>query len=121
MRLFQTIKEIIFKIKDYDRVESDYSSVLDYATGGVLSKTNYTLESVYDAIRYNVQKHDEYVEHDYLEQLKKGALDCSIIYHPNDSFAKYSISAYVPPLHKASSYISHGDKLKLIIIKEDQP
>jgi hypothetical protein len=54
------------------------------------------------------------------QQLKEDALDCSIIYHPNDSFANYSISAYVPPLHKASSYISNGDKLKIIIIKEDE-
>lgn len=51
MQLIDKIKSIIFKVKDYDRVEHDYSAVLDFATGGVLSKTNYTLDSVYKAIR----------------------------------------------------------------------
>lgn len=53
-------------------------------------------------------------------QLMKDAIDCSIIYHPNDRFADYSISAYIPPLHKASTYISRGDKVKIIIIKEGE-
>lgn len=53
-------------------------------------------------------------------QLMKDALDCSIIMHPNDRFANYSISAYVPPLHPASTYISNGDKVKVIIIKEEE-
>ncbi len=53
------------------------------------------------------------------EQLMKDALNCSIIMHPNDRFANYSISAYVPPLHPASTFISNGDKVKIIIIKED--
>lgn len=50
MKLIQTIKDIIFKIKDYDRLELDYSAALDYATGGVMSKTNYTREAVYETI-----------------------------------------------------------------------
>lgn len=53
------------------------------------------------------------------EEMMKDALNCSIIMHPNDRFANYSISAYVPPLHPASTYISNGDKVKIIIIKED--
>ena len=52
-------------------------------------------------------------------QLMKGVLNCSIIMHPNDHFANYSISAYVPPLHPASTYISNGDKVKIIIIREE--
>lgn len=51
MQLIDKIKSIVFKVKDYDRIEHDYSVVLDFATGGVLSKTNYTLDSVYEAIR----------------------------------------------------------------------
>ncbi len=51
MQLVDKIKSVIFKVKDYDRIEHDYSAVLDFATGGVLSKTNYTLDSVYKAIR----------------------------------------------------------------------
>lgn len=56
---------------------------------------------------------------DMREEMMKDALDCSIIIHPNDRFANYSISAYIPPLHKASTYISNGDKVKIIIVKED--
>lgn len=52
-------------------------------------------------------------------QLMEDALNCSIIMHPNDRFANYSVSAYVPPLHPASTYISNGNKVKVIIIKED--
>lgn len=61
MNLIKKIKDVIFKIKDYDRLESDYCSVLDYATGGVLSKSNYTLESVYEAISdYEKQREKEF-------------------------------------------------------------
>lgn len=113
MRLFQTIKDVIFKIKDYDRLESDYSSVLDYATGGVLSKTNYTLESVYDAIRYNVEKHDEYVEHDYLEQLKKGAVETEVKGYLNGK------GIYIETDIPVGIDVEEGEKVKLIIIKEE--
>ena len=54
------------------------------------------------------------------QQMMKDALDCSIIMHPNDRFANYSVSAYVPPLHPASTYISNGEKVKIIIIKEEE-
>ena len=54
------------------------------------------------------------------KQLMEDALNCSIIMHPNDRFANYSISAYVPPLHPASTYISNGDKVKIIIIREEE-
>lgn len=54
------------------------------------------------------------------QQLMKDALNCSIIMHPNDRFANYSVSAYVPPLHPASTYISNGEKIKIIIIKEEE-
>lgn len=53
-------------------------------------------------------------------QLMEDALNCSIIMHPNDRFANYSVSAYVPPLHPASTYISNGDKVKIIIIKDEE-
>ena len=50
MKIIRKIKETIFKIKDYDRLESDYSQMLDYATGGILSKTGYELNTVHTAI-----------------------------------------------------------------------
>lgn len=50
MNIITKIKDIIFKIKDYDRLEHDYSVVIDYATGGRLSKTNYKVDDVCDVI-----------------------------------------------------------------------
>lgn len=50
MRLIKKINELIFKIRDYDRLESDYIKTLEFATNNVLSKSSYTIESVYDAI-----------------------------------------------------------------------
>ncbi len=49
-RIIQWINEIRFKIKDYDRLEYDYSCVLHYATSGKMSKTNYELETIYTII-----------------------------------------------------------------------
>lgn len=59
MGLIKKIKETIFKVKDYDRLESDYCEVLDMVTGGMLSMPNYTMESVHKAF------------HEYLEQRDK--------------------------------------------------
>lgn len=50
MSIVKRIREIIFKVKDYDRLESDYIKTLEFATNGVLSKSSYNIESVYDAI-----------------------------------------------------------------------
>ena len=49
MNMFSKIKEIIYKVKDYDRLESDYCTVLDMVTGARLSKPNYTMDSVREA------------------------------------------------------------------------
>lgn len=61
MNIFSKIKEIIFKVKDYDRLESDYCTVLDMMTGGILSKPNYTMDSVREAFNDFLDKHDEEV------------------------------------------------------------
>lgn len=45
-KLIKKIKEIIFKIKDYERLEQDYCTVLDMVTGARLSKPNYTIDVV---------------------------------------------------------------------------
>lgn len=97
MKLIQKIKDIIFKVKDYDRIENDYSSVLDYATGGILSKTNYTLDSVYEGIQHNLQKHDEYVFMDFLKkaeeflylQLNNGSIECGNMEKLIEQFKNY--------------------------------
>ena len=49
-RIIQWINEIRFKIKDYDRLEYDYSCVLQHATSGKMSKTNYELDTIYTII-----------------------------------------------------------------------
>ena len=61
MRLIAKIKEIIYKVKDYDRLESDYCTVLDMVTGGRLSKPNYTMESVHKAFNEFLDDHDKEV------------------------------------------------------------
>ena len=60
VRLFQ-IKEIIFKVKDYDRLEDDYCTVLDMVTGARLSKPNYTMDAVRDAFNEFLDEHDKEV------------------------------------------------------------
>ena len=61
MNIIEKIKEIIFKVKDYDRLEMDYCSVLDMMTGGILSKPNYTMDSVREAFNEFLKQHDEEV------------------------------------------------------------
>ena len=61
MKLIKKIKEIIFKVKDYDRLESDYCTVLDMATGARLSKPNYTMDAVREAFNEFLDEHDKIV------------------------------------------------------------
>ena len=61
MKVIDKIKDLIFKIKDYDRLESDYCTVLDMVTGGVLSKPNYTMDSVREAFNEYLKRRDEIV------------------------------------------------------------
>ena len=44
--MIEKIKDIIFKIKDYDRLEHDYSACLYYFTNGRLSKTTYEIRGL---------------------------------------------------------------------------
>lgn len=57
------IMEIIFKIKDYERLESNYCKVLDMVTGGRLSKPNYTIDTIRQAFN------------DYLGELDKDKIE----------------------------------------------
>lgn len=59
MNIFGKIKEIIYKVKDYDRLESDYCTVLDMMTGGILSKPNYTMDSVREAFNAFLDQRDK--------------------------------------------------------------
>lgn len=53
------ITEIIFKIKDYERLESNYCKVLDMVTGGRLSKPNYTIDTIRQAFNDYLDELDE--------------------------------------------------------------
>ena len=44
--MFDRIKDIIFKIKDYDRLAHDYSLCLCYFTNNRLSKTTYEIKGL---------------------------------------------------------------------------
>ena len=61
MSIFSKIKEIIYKVKDYDRLEDDYITVLDMVTGARLSKPNYTMDSVREAFYEFLEEHDKEV------------------------------------------------------------
>ena len=62
MILIDKIKDIIYKIKDYDRLESDYCTCLDYATDSKMSKPNYHIETVKTVISDTIS---EYIEEGY--------------------------------------------------------
>ena len=59
MNIIDKIKEIIYKVKDYDRLESDYCTVLDMVTGARLSKPNYTMDAVREAFNEFLDEHDK--------------------------------------------------------------
>ena len=59
MNIIKKIKEIIHKVKDYDRLESDYCIVLDMVTGARLSKPNYTIDAVHEAFNEFLEEHDK--------------------------------------------------------------
>ena len=44
--MIQKIKEILFKFKDYDRLESDYCNFIHHMTMGRMSKSNYYVNDV---------------------------------------------------------------------------
>lgn len=48
--IYYAISRCLWKLKDYDRLEYDYGCVLDNATCGRMSKTNYDLQTVYSVI-----------------------------------------------------------------------
>jgi len=49
-RIVVWAKNIAWKIKDYDRLEYDYSCVLDHATCSEMSKTYYDKTTIYAVI-----------------------------------------------------------------------
>lgn len=65
--MIEYIKEILWKIKDYDRIEHDYACVLSHATLWRMSKTNYFLSDIYSEIDDAQSNHMKwYIKHDIL-------------------------------------------------------
>ena len=62
MTIIDRIKDIIFKIKDYDRLESDYCTCLCYFTNNKMSKPNYKIEAVETVINDSI---GEYIDEGY--------------------------------------------------------
>lgn len=65
MKIIEKLKEIIFKIKDYDRLEYDYCCMLCHATDSRMSKSNYDqqviraeIDDAQSRIYYKVVKED---------------------------------------------------------------
>lgn len=68
MNVIDKIKDIIFKIKDYDRLEHDYCYCLCYFTNNKMSKPNYKIEAVSEVILESV---GEYKEEGYDEATRR--------------------------------------------------
>lgn len=67
MEIIERIKDIIFKIKDYDRLENDYCTCLCYFTNSRMSKPNYVLKEVETVITDTI---NEYMEEGYQQAEK---------------------------------------------------
>ncbi len=57
--MFERIKDIIYKIKDYDRLENDYSVLLCHVTDGRLSKTTYDIDRLLTVVNDILYERDE--------------------------------------------------------------
>ena len=68
MNVIDKIKDVIFKIKDYDRLESDYSTCLCYFTNNRLSKPYYKIEAVEEVVTDSI---GEYMNEGYNEATRK--------------------------------------------------
>lgn len=68
------IINIYRKIKDYDRLESDYASVLCHATGSRMSYTNYEVQTILSVIDSHQQEwHTSFIKADLQALIDAGA------------------------------------------------
>lgn len=72
-RIINYFRDLNWKIKDYDRLEHDYSVVICYATGNNMSKTNYATGVVCSVIddHYN-ETTMSFIKEDVKEIVKDG-------------------------------------------------
>lgn len=113
MGLFKAIKEIIFKVKDYDRLEHDYSAVIDFATEGRLSKTNYELEGVFEAITDSRMELVETVQYEERKKMREGAVSGYVMYKSAGDMQVVTSRLI------ANKYpFKDGEKIKVLLLKE---
>lgn len=109
--MFDKIKDIIFKIKDYDRLEHDYACILDYITDGRLSKTNYRVEGLYTVIDDILTERDERtrkeIEKEILKEdtlpsnLDEAAKEYANKEHPDEPcVGRWGTGDYEPPVDR---------------------
>lgn len=73
-RIYYVIRRCFWKLKDYDRLEHDYGCVLDNATCGRMSKTNYEKHTIYAVINdAQSELHFGIVKDDVNELIENGA------------------------------------------------
>jgi hypothetical protein len=68
MKLIEKIKDIIFKIKDYDRLAWDYIQVLSYATNGRMNNSDYYINDIKEVI-------DEAQEAYYYQEIQRDLIE----------------------------------------------
>lgn len=67
------LRRTIHKLKDYDRLEYDYSCVLNHATCGRMSNTNYDKQAICATISdTQAELHFGIVKSDIVEMIEKG-------------------------------------------------
>lgn len=75
------IDHLLWKIKDYDRLDEHYAFTLAHATGNNLSKNNYTKEVVKEAIDgYQEIIHEDYIKSDLSEYIKENDFEGLVDY-----------------------------------------
>lgn len=101
MNLIEKIKDILFKINDYDRLENDYCICLDYATNSQMTKPNYDINVVKSVIvdtkaecmNYGFLKAKEELiekaEEFLYKKLNNGDMECGDMERFIEEFKKY--------------------------------
>lgn len=72
-RIYLYISYLLWKIKDYDRLDLDYSSVIMHATNDHMSKTNYELTAIYSEIDKAIEGNIDYYKLEIIDLIDSGA------------------------------------------------
>lgn len=67
------IDHFFWKLKDYDRIQDDYSKVLLHATNDNMSKTNYELTAIYSEMNRVFKGDVDFYKLDIIDLIDAGA------------------------------------------------